>query len=94
MFIAKVIGVVVSSCKEENLISQKLLMVQDIKDIGTKKSLIAVDGVGAGIGEIVLVVYEGGAARHVINSKDAPINLAVIGIVDYPGEFVGNTYLK
>ncbi len=86
MFIAKVIGVVVSTCKEENLKSRKLLVVQDIKDSGTKKSMIAVDGAGAGVGETVLVVNDGGAARSAVKSEDAPINAAVVGILDYPEE--------
>ena len=92
MFVAKVIGIVISTCKEKNLISQKLLIVQDIKDLGTKKSLIAVDRTGAGVGETVLVVHEGGSARQVIDSKDAPINAAVVGILDYPEEFADNDF--
>jgi ethanolamine utilization protein EutN len=84
MFIGKVIGVVISTCKEKNLISQKLLIVRDIHEKNPKKSLIAVDGVGAGIGETVLVVHEGGSARQAIASDDAPINAAVVGILDYP----------
>lgn len=87
MFIAEVIGTVISTCKEQNLTGLKLLIVQDINDKGTLKSLIAVDAVGAGIGEKVLVVYDGGAARQAINSDSAPINLAIIGILDYPDRY-------
>lgn len=88
MFVAKVIGIMVSTCKEDNLKSKKLLIVQNVNEVGTKKSLIAVDAVGAGVGEIVLVVHEGGSARQTIHSEDAPINAAVVGILDYPEHFV------
>ncbi len=84
MFIAEVIGIVVSTAKEPSLIGQKLLIVQDINDRGTDKSLLAVDSMGVGIGETVLVVYDGGAARQAICSETAPVNAAVIGVVDYP----------
>jgi ethanolamine utilization protein EutN len=88
MFIARVIGVVISTCKEESLNGQKLMIVQDLGDKNTKKSLIAVDSVGAGVGEIVLVVHDGGASRQAIHSKDAPINAAIIGIIDYPEHYI------
>lgn len=87
MFVGKVIGVIVSTCKVESLKGQKLLIVQDVNDKNTKNSLIVVDSVGAGIGEFVLVVHDGGAARQVIHSKDAPINAAIIGIIDYPEQY-------
>ncbi len=84
MIIAEVIGVVVSTIKEQSLTGQKLLIVQDINDRGTDKSMIAVDSVGVGIGEVVLVVNDGGAARQAIASESAPINAAIVGVVDYP----------
>jgi ethanolamine utilization protein EutN len=87
MFIAKVIGLIVSTCKVSSLKGQKLLIVKDINDKNTKNSLIVVDSVGAGIGEFVLVVHDGGASRQVIHSKDAPINAAILGIIDYPEHY-------
>ncbi|HEX2945225.1 MAG TPA: EutN/CcmL family microcompartment protein [Clostridia bacterium] len=87
MFIGRVIGVIVSTSKEESLRGHKLLIVQDISEKGTKKSLIALDSVGAGMGETVLVVHDGGAARQAVRSKDAPINAAIVGIVDHPEQF-------
>jgi ethanolamine utilization protein EutN len=87
MFIAKVTGVIVSTCKVESLRGQKLLIVQDINDTNTNNSLIVVDSVGAGMGEYVLVVHDGGASRQVIHSKDAPINAAILGIIDYPEKY-------
>lgn len=84
MFVAEVIGVIVSTCKVDSLNGQKLLIVQDVNEKNTKNSLIVVDSVGAGVGEMVLVVHDGGAARQAIHSKDAPINAAIVGIIDYP----------
>ena len=84
MFVARVIGAVISTCKEESLRGRKLLIVQDVNEKDTRNSLIVVDAVGAGIGEIVLVVNDGGAARQAIHSKDAPVNAAIVGIIDYP----------
>ena len=82
MFVGKVIGTIVSSCKERNLLSQKLMIVQDLHDKGTNRSLIAADAVGSGVGDTVLVIVEGGGARQAINSAEAPINAAIVGIVD------------
>lgn len=83
MIIAKVIGNLVSTHKEKNLSNEKLLIV---KELNNKKneSFIAVDALGAGLGEYVLITIDGGAARQIIGKKDAPINASVIGIIDYP----------
>ena len=87
MFVAKVIGTVVASCKEENLVSQKLMVVQDLHDLGSNKALIAVDAVGSGVGETVLVAVEGGAARQSIGSEEAPVNACILGIVDHAEDY-------
>lgn len=84
MFVGKVIGVVVSSCKEENLKGLKLMVVEDIYSEKKNISQIAIDAVGAGIGDYVVVTIDGGAARQILDLKNAPINNAIIGIVDYP----------
>lgn len=81
MFVAKVIGNVVSEWKNEHLRGQKLIIVQDLQDLGTKKTCIAVDGIGTNIDDTVLVVYEGGSARQTIGSEEAPINAGILGIV-------------
>ena len=88
MFVAKVIGTVVSDWKEENITGQKLLMVQDLQDLGTKKSVIAVDGIGANVDDTVLVVYEGGSARQTIGSEEAPVNAGILGIVESAENYV------
>lgn len=81
MFIGKVIGVVISTHKEKNLIGEKLLIVKDVSVNGADTVLVP-DKLGCGVGETVLVVYDGGAARQAIHNNNAPINAAVAGIID------------
>jgi microcompartment protein CcmK/EutM len=86
MQLAKVIGNLVSTHKNETLRGKKLLFVQPIDEklVPFGNELLAVDGVGAGIGDIVVVISEGNSARQVTNAdnKYAPIELAIAGIVD------------
>lgn len=82
MYLAKVIGTVVSTSKNENLIGMKLLIVERLDEHLNKlgDSEIAVDSVGAGTGEVV-IVCKGSAARYVYGG-DVPIDNTIIGIVD------------
>jgi ethanolamine utilization protein EutN len=84
MQIAKVIGTVVSTQKHRKFEGAKLLLVQPINldDSPRGTSLLAVDGVGAGVHERVLVVLEGRAAGEAIGRKAAPVDAAIVGIVD------------
>ncbi len=85
MMLAKVVANVVSTEKHPHYIGHKLLMVQPIDAKGEYrgKSILAVDGVQAGIGDIVIVVDEGGSARNVVEDEDAvTIRTAICGIVD------------
>lgn len=81
MIIGKVIGSVVSTRKNENLIGNKFLIVEPIKHMETGGRLVAIDNVGAGVGEIVLVAC-GSAARIGCNMENAPVDAAIVGIVD------------
>ena len=81
MIIGKVVGSVVSTRKNENLIGNKFLIVDPISDMGIKNKVVAIDNVGAGIGEIVLVAT-GSAARIGCGQENAPIDAAIVGIVD------------
>ena len=82
MLIGKVIGSVVSTRKNENLVGSKFMIVEPLKELNDKGGkLIAVDNVGAGIGEIVLVAL-GSAARIGCNMETAPVDAAIVGIVD------------
>lgn len=82
MLMGEVVGSVVSTRKHDGLLGNKLLIVEELEcmDIN-KKRLIAVDTVGAGVGEIVLIVT-GSSARKSVGNHEAPIDAAIIGIVD------------
>ena len=84
MLIANVVGRVVSTQKNRKLEGAKLLLVQPVSLDGEARgtALLAIDAVGAGIGERVLVVIEGKAAGDALGRKAAAVDAAVIGIVD------------
>jgi ethanolamine utilization protein EutN len=82
--IARVVGTVVATQKNRKLEGAKLLLVQPVtlNDEPRGVALLAVDSVGAGVGERVLVVIEGKAAGDALGRKAAAVDAAVIGIVD------------
>ena len=84
MQLARVIGEVVATRKDENLVGLTLLLVQplNLDDTPRGATLLAVDGVGAGVTEKVLIVLEGRAAGEALGRKAAPVDAAIIGIVD------------
>jgi microcompartment protein CcmK/EutM len=84
MQIARVIGTVVSTQKHRKFEGAKLLLVQPLNtdDSPRGSALLAVDGVGAGVHEKVLIVLEGRAAGEALGQKAAPVDAAVVGIVD------------
>lgn len=82
MIVGKVVGHVVSTRKNEHLVGCKFMIVEPTADMGcTFARVIAVDNVGAGVGEHVLVAL-GSAARIGVDRSDAPIDAAIVGIVD------------
>jgi len=84
MQIAKVIGTVVATQKHGKFEGAKLMLVQplNIDDTPRGLALLAVDGVGAGVDEKVLVVLEGRAAGEALGRKGAPVDAAIVGIID------------
>lgn len=84
MQIARVIGTVVATQKHRKFEGAKLLLVQplNLDDTVRGNALLAVDGVGAGVHEKVLIVLEGRAAGEALGKKGAPVDAAVVGIVD------------
>ena len=84
MQIGRVIGTVVSTQKHRKFEGAKLLLVQplNIDDTPRGAALLAVDGVGAGVNEKVLVVLEGRAAGEALRKKAAPVDAAIVGIID------------
>jgi ethanolamine utilization protein EutN len=84
MQIALVIGTVVATHKHRTFTGAKLLLVQplNLDDTPRGTATLAVDGVGAGVHERVLVVFEGRAAGEALGRKAAPVDAAIVGIVD------------
>ncbi len=84
MKIGRVAGTVVATICSPALDGRKLLYVDllDLDGNATGKDLIAVDAVGAGAGETVLVLDEGNGARQVLEAPNAPIRAVIVGIVD------------
>jgi ethanolamine utilization protein EutN len=84
MQIARVVGTVVSTQKHRKFEGAKLLLVQPVTPADEPRgpALIAVDSVGAGVHEKVLIVIEGRAAGEALGKKAAPVDAAVIGIID------------
>ena len=80
MIIGKVVGSVVSTRKNENLIGNKFMIVEfsEAKD-RPKKKIVAIDNIGAGVGEVVLVTLGSGAR---VGLNDTPVDAAIVGIVD------------
>jgi microcompartment protein CcmK/EutM len=84
LLLGTVVGTVVATHKHRKFEGAKLLLVQPVNLDGSPRgvTLLAVDGVGAGISERVLVVMEGRAAGDAIGRKGAPVDAAIVGIVD------------
>lgn len=82
MIVGKIVGSVVATRKNEKLVGSKFLVVEPLDGMeDSSNRLVAVDNVGAGIGEIVLVA-KGSAARIGCNLADSPVDAAIVGIVD------------
>ena len=83
MLLGRVAGTVVSSMKEATLEGLKFLVIKqlDVEESETGGYVVAVDGVGAGVGEVVLVAT-GSSARQTIATRDRPCDAVVMAIVD------------
>lgn len=83
MIIARILGTVVSTQKDARLDGKKLLIVKPLNIDGSDQSgyVVAVDTVGAGFHERVLVV-SGSSARMAEGNKDCPVDAAIIGVID------------
>ena len=83
MYLAKIIGTVIATRKDAALVGSKIMIVQPIngkyEPIGNTE--VAIDSVGAGVGEIV-IVSKGSSARIVSGKENSPVDAAIIGIVD------------
>ncbi len=84
MLIAKVIGTLVATRKHERLVGSKIQIVQplDHKGMNPKGNpFVAVDAVGAGVGERVVLVL-GSGARNAVDDDEYPVDATIIGIID------------
>ena len=82
MIIGKVVGSLFSTRKSEKLVGNKFMIVEPVESMRkTGSRLVAIDIIGAGIGEYVLVA-QGSAARIGCDMADAPIDAAIVGIID------------
>lgn len=85
MKLARVVATVVSTINVPVFDARKLLLCDLVSADGTPAGgyLIAVDTVGAGPGETVLLMDEGNSARQILGARDAPVRTLVVGIVDH-----------
>jgi ethanolamine utilization protein EutN len=86
MFLAKVVGSVVATRKHDAFQGSKLLLLQPLVAqqaalVPSGGSVVAIDGVGAGLGELVMFT-QGSSARLAARSKDTPVDAIIVGIVD------------
>ncbi len=83
MVLGKVVGTVVSTRKEDELAGLKLLLVKacDADGKASGATVVAVDAVGAGVGEVVLYA-SGSSARQTKVTKDRPVDATIMAIVD------------
>ena len=82
MIIGKVVGSLFSTRKSEKLVGNKFMIVEPVETMrSTGERLVAIDIIGAGVGEYVLVA-QGSAARIGCDMADAPVDAAIVGIID------------
>lgn len=82
MIVGKVIGRIVSTRKHDKLVGNKFLICEIISDQNpVKKKIVAIDTIGAGIGETVLITL-GSNANLCLPVQNSPVDAAVVGIVD------------
>ncbi len=84
MILGRVTGSIISTIHHNSMDSRKLLVVDRLDADGkpTGGYVIAVDAVGAGNGETVLVLDEGNGARQILGQDDLPVRSVVVGVVD------------
>lgn len=84
MMIGRVVGTLVSTHKHAKLEGAKLLLVQPLGLDETPKGvpLLVIDRMGAGVGDKVLYLIEGKAAQEALGRKAAPVDAAIMGIID------------
>ena len=84
MILGRVSGSLYSTINHKYFDGKRILLVDLITPDGKKTGdyLFAIDTVGAGAGEKVLIIDEGNSARQILNSEDGPVRSVIVGIVD------------
>lgn len=86
MILADVIGTVVAQAEVvPDLLGRTLLLVRPVTPEGAavqRKPRVAIDTIGAGVGDRVLVIDEGNSGRQILGAKDAPVKTLIVGFVD------------
>jgi len=81
MIIGTVIGSVISTRKCDKLLGNKFMVIEPLASMGNpEKKIIAVDNIGAGVGELVMVAL--GSAARIGAHENAPVDAAIVGIID------------
>ncbi|MBI3940413.1 MAG: EutN/CcmL family microcompartment protein [Acidobacteria bacterium] len=84
MIIGRVVSQLFATQKNKKLFGAKLLLVQplDLNNRDSGEVILALDSLDSGVGDRVLVVLEGWSANHAARTSDAPLDAAVVGVVD------------
>jgi microcompartment protein CcmK/EutM len=84
MYLAQVVGKIVATIKHNDLRGKKILLVRplDLSLSPAGKTVLAVDSVDAGAGDVVLVADEGNAAAQILKMERGPIRTVIVGVVD------------
>ena len=84
MQICRITGNIVATIKNSHLEGKKIMIAQPLDLDGNPEGddYLAIDSVGAGVGEKVLVIKEGGSAAIVLKDKEIPVQAVIVGVVD------------
>ncbi len=84
MTLGRVVGQLASTKKDRHFVGIKLMLVQPLEADSNPRGtpVVAIDSVGAGVGERVLLVLDGRAAQDILGIKPSPVDAAIVGIVD------------
>ena len=85
MLIAEVVGNVTSPIQVDSLNGRTLLLIQPLTPAGSPSgnARIAIDTVGAGEGDRVLMIDEGNSGRQILGAPDAPVKTLIVGVIDH-----------
>lgn len=86
MILGRVVGNIISTIKEKDYEGKKLLLVEPYDILThsfTRESILAIDTVDAGPGDIVLVLNEGGSVRMVLNNPNTSAEMVIVAVVDH-----------